>query len=158
MFTTANSLPFASLTLSYGTSRGRDTYGYNIVRLHDNATGKVYKTIGGGYDMVGTVLADWLCDVMQQELQAIAGDAYYQVKKKDGLCYGHAQALYGMYAYYNEDGTINKVSVDGACGESSVIAIAKAIGLDVTYKTEKRRSKGFVRTGFYVSVAKKDGE
>lgn len=152
MFTTKNSLPFVSLKLSWAVSRGRDTYGYNICRLDDSATGKRYKTCGGGYDMVGTVLADWLADVMQDELKAIANDAYYQVKKKDGACYGHSNALYGMYAYYNEDGTINKVSIDGACGESSVIKIAEALGLRVEYDTQKKRN-GFERVGFFVSKA-----
>lgn len=46
-----------TLTISTGTSRGRETHGYPIVRLRDSETGKLYRCMGGGYDMVGIVLA-----------------------------------------------------------------------------------------------------
>jgi hypothetical protein len=119
------------LTLSWGISRGKDTFGYNIRRLRDDATGKRYRCMGGGYDMTGTVFADWLTDVYQDRLRAIREQAYYHYALKP--LEGYAQlipndnGLYGMYAY--DDGS---VSVDGACGLNSVISIAKAIGLDVS--------------------------
>jgi hypothetical protein len=50
------------LNISWSVSRGQDTYGYNICRLDDTRTGKRYHLNGGGYDMIGTVLGDWLED------------------------------------------------------------------------------------------------
>lgn len=148
MFTPNRNMSFVTLSLSWSTSKGRDTYGYNICRLDDEATGKRYKTCGGGYDMVGTVLGEWLQDVMQQELMFFAElnktalvDAYHTYKKHPDL--------YGLFF----DMEKNVARVDGGCGESSVIKIAEALSLIVEYKTEKKRVKGAVRVGFYVSKA-----
>ena len=46
------------LELRWSISKARDSYGWNIVTLIDYD--KKYKTCGGGYDMTGTVFADWL--------------------------------------------------------------------------------------------------
>lgn len=64
------------LDLSWSTSRGRDTYGWNICRLDDTSTGKRYRCNGGGYDMAGTVFADWMQATYQQELRAISDRAH----------------------------------------------------------------------------------
>ena len=122
-----------TLSISWSTSRGVDTYGYNICRLDDNRTGRRYRTCGGGYDMIGTVIGEWLADVYQSELQAIghlAGVYYskaggYQSRRSaDGLGLVRAY-LYGMTR--NDD--TGRVTLDGACGTSTMIAIAEAIGL-----------------------------
>jgi hypothetical protein len=114
------------LTLSWSTSRGRDTYGYNICKL-TTPGGKTYKTMGGGYDMVGTVLADWLCDVHQDRLRGLSERAYYDYKgnpepgadvRRDGL-YGLVRAGSGV------------MRVDGACGVDSVVRIAEAAGVRI---------------------------
>lgn len=59
------------LSITWSTSRGRDTYGYNICRLDSSNTGRRYRCNGGGYDMVGTVVADWLCAEHQTRLTAL---------------------------------------------------------------------------------------
>ena len=38
-----------TVLFTYGTSRGRDTYGYNIVTLTSSAQGKKFRAMGGGY-------------------------------------------------------------------------------------------------------------
>ena len=63
------------LEISWTISRGRDTCGYNICRLDDSISGKRYRTLGGGYDMIGTVVADWFEDQYQDKLQALRTDA-----------------------------------------------------------------------------------
>lgn len=126
------------LNLSYGTSRGRETYGYTIVSLVDTDTGKRYRCMGGGYDMMGTVFGEWLEDVHQAALQAIGPQAYYI-----GATVQDA-GLYGMR--YRPDGT---VTLDGACGINSMERIAKAIGLSVRHLTTKRGHT----TGFVVELA-----
>ena len=109
------------LVLSWSVSKGRDTYGYNICRLDDRNNGKRYRTMGGGYDMIGTVFGDWLETCYQEELMQIKdqSDRFYNERHylNDNSEKG---TFYGM--------TYNKVkdcvSLDGACGIESIIRIA----------------------------------
>ena len=126
------------LDLSWSTSRGQDTYGYNICRLDDSR--KRYRCMGGGYDMIGTVFGDWLADMYAPEITALfdtraSVDAEYAVKG-----YRKIPDLYGVTM--SPDG---KVHYDGACGIESMIRIAEAIGLQVqqTY-SRKGRTTGFI--------------
>lgn len=48
------------LALKWTVSRARDTHGYNVVTLTDTSTDRSFRAIGGGYDMEGTVFAEWL--------------------------------------------------------------------------------------------------
>ena len=124
---------YAHLALSWSTSRGRDTYGYNIARLDDTDTRHRFKTCGGGYDMVGTVFGQWLAARFQPELCAMVSDAvdYTGSHKK------HPR-LYGLF--FGPDGAY----CDGACGIESMIRIAEHIGLKVrrTYN-RKGHTTGF---------------
>ena len=127
------------LALSWGISRGRETYGYNICRLRDDSTGKVYRCMGGGYDMVGTVFGQWLEDVHAEALANIADDrAYYVWGGGAGHeVTGKPDALYGM-TLSRPRPNYSVVSLDGGCGIESMLRIAEAIGLEVT--REYRRS------------------
>lgn len=145
------------LELTWSTSRGRDTYGYNICKLSTGYRGKTYRTCGGGYDMTGTVLGDFIEAEYQDRLQEISGRA--------GAMYGKNMpytsvdrsgpdahiALYGM--------TVNldtgHVSIDGACGVSSVQRIGEAIGLQ--FRATLSARKGHV-TGYIVSDARDNAE
>ena len=98
------------LTMTWSTSRGRDTYGWNICSLKGGA--KTYRTMGGGYDMEGTVLADYLEAEHQEALQRLAKDKAQAIK-----LYGK---LYGMTALSN-----GQVLLDGACGLSSIKTLQK---------------------------------
>lgn len=104
--------PSKYLTLTWGISRGEYTYGYTICTLTDDQ-GKAYRTKGGGYDMEGVVLADWLCHRYQAELLA------------------NREAVLALYGTYEQDGAIG---MDGACGVNSVIKVMRAIGLKVRYE------------------------
>lgn len=147
------------LTLSWSISRGRDTYGYNICRL--DAPGyyvkgayqqaERFKTMGGGYDMVGTVIGDWLESRYQDRLMLIhersahlyrIGHGFNGNEKRD-----MSNTLYGMTAHIDENGHPNKITLDGACGDSSMEAIAKAIGLRWSFTCNR---KGH-RTGLMVT-------
>lgn len=114
-----------SLKLSWSVSKGRDTYGYNICRLDDTQTGKRFRCSGGGYDMVGTCLAQWLVEYYQDELKAAEITNLYGVREWQG-----------------------KITVDGACGVSSVIRIINAIGFDVqeVYNKKKGGIDSFIIT------------
>lgn len=130
------------LILKHSTSRAQETYGYNRITLTDTTTGKKYSTVGGGYDMVGTVFAEWLQDNCQADLLAIAHKAYYTCSQKylsynDNPC---QIKLYGMTAYTHKE----YVGLDGACGLECMLTIAKAIGLGVQRQVDnKGRLIGF---------------
>lgn len=55
------------LIFKFSTSRGRDTYGWNIVSLYVDGV-KVAHQCGGGYDMRGAALGDWIEKEFQAEL------------------------------------------------------------------------------------------
>jgi hypothetical protein len=132
------------LVISWSTSRGRDTYGYNICRLDDRNNGKRFRTLGGGYDMIGTVFGDWLEENYQDELRKIPARAY---SRFDGERFvGEKGDLYGMTLYL-KDGSIR---LDGGCGIRAMLDIAKAIGLEVEQEVDRR--KGHL-VGFYVEPA-----
>jgi hypothetical protein len=126
------------LTISWAISRGRDTYGYNICRLDDNTTGKRYRCMGGGYDMQGTVLGDWLEDTHQAELMAIANRFSTYAPETKFVRNEAPDALYGG-THYIEKGCVR---LDGATGLESMIRIAEAIGLEVETSYGKRRGQG----------------
>lgn len=116
-----------SLRLKWTTSRGRDTYGWNIVTLTDETTGRKYRANGGGYDMTGTVFASWLLDVARVELLALPADVeFYGLRRHAG----------------------GGLSLDGACGLESMLTIARAIGADVT-RTHDRKGN---TTGWIVTL------
>lgn len=135
------------LSISWGVSRGRDTYGYNICRLDDRNNGKRYRTCGGGYDMIGTVFGHWLQDVYQDRLFELVKNLmrYPEAFSQYGSLPGWIQFkdLYGMIYKTNS----GKVSLDGACGIGSMRRIAEAIGLDVQWEGNR---KGHT-IGFFVS-------
>lgn len=125
------------LTLKWSVSRARDTEGYNIRTLVDDATGKRYRCNGGGYDMTGTVFAEWLTDVHQERLLAIADQAhavYNGADRTDRV--QNERGLYGM-TYY-PGGSPHYVHLDGGCGIESMVRIAKAAGLDVQRVYDRR--------------------
>ena len=120
------------LSLSWSVSRGRETYGYNICRLDDTNTGERFRTIGGGYDMVGTVVAEWLVKNYQTELQALCNSLEGSSYASTG--WTQYKSFYGMFK--KADGG---VIVDGACGLDSVRKIANVIGLTWSQVLDKRR-------------------
>lgn len=122
------------LEIKYTVSRGRDTYGYNIVSLID--VDKKYKASGGGYDMVGTVFADWL-------------EANYHDRLHKLLEIHIGEPDNGFYGLFLRS---TGVVLDGACGFDCIKRIAQAIGLEI--KTIWKRNHGYT----YIIVDDKKGE
>lgn len=127
------------LVLSWSTSKGRDTYCYNICRLDDRNNGQRFRTIGGGYDMIGTVFGQWLQANYQDQLQAIKDRAHQEYTEENSFrrYIDSKERLYGMTYNFKD----NNVSLDGVCGLECMIRIAEAIGLEVErdYITKGRR-------------------
>lgn len=127
------------LALRYGTSRARNTMGYPTVRLRDVDTGASFGCMGGGYDLIGTVFADWLEATHQGALRLIADQAYASGSR------GIGSGLYGMSV--RDDGG---VVLYGACGLSAMVRVAEAIGLQVRQHFDDQAGR---TTGFEVTPA-----
>ncbi|ECY3719617.1 TPA: hypothetical protein H1S97_004351 [Salmonella enterica] len=136
------------LSLSWSVSKGRETYGYNICRLDDRNNGERFKCMGGGYDMVGTVFADWLCANYQERLLAIKDRASH-VFPIDGAHHpaNKPDSLYGM-RYHEKD---NRVDIDGACGLDCVLRIAELIGLDIDREYIAKGRRRGETVGWFIS-------
>ena len=69
-----------NLKIRWGTSRGRDTYGYTTCSLFETQGGWANKKIascnGGGYDMKGTVLGDWIAKRFPSRLRELKEEFY----------------------------------------------------------------------------------
>ena len=124
-----------NLHITWSTSRGRDTYGYDICRLDDSVTGKRYKCIGGGYDMIGTVLADWFSATYQGALRKLVSDNKASLEDCGYTVPGYRKLreYYGLTVHPN-----NRVELDGACGVSSIISIIRACGFDVQWIGDRK--------------------
>lgn len=105
-----------NLEIKHSVSKGRETYGYNIITLIDGE--EKYKTCGGGYDMVGTVFAYWL---QQNHMKAIIDKLTPYERDNRGEYYG----------FFVDKTFSNKYYLDGGCGIDSIMRIAKAIGLEI---------------------------
>lgn len=121
------------LSISWSISRGRETDGYNICRLDDSDTGKRFRCMGGGYDMTGTVFGEWLQETYQERLAGIRQLAAARYSDGKRIRNDAPEALYGMVDHVG-----GRVSVDGACGISSMERIAKEIGLSVRHIVNRR--------------------
>lgn len=114
----------STIEITKGTSRGKDTYGYALVTLYHDGV-KISSCNGGGYDMAGTVLGEWIKKNFSAKL------------KKFSSNYGTGDTVKGFYGlvFYKDDGKRVheygkdvKVSVDGACGWSAMMRILEACG------------------------------
>lgn len=133
------------LSLTWTISRAADTYGYNRVTLKtEDYPARKFVALGGGYDMVGTVFADWLSESFQDRLLSIATQAHCTVTAA-GREYNdnHSASFYGMTFYVEDD----RIRLDGGCGLSSIERIAEAIGLTVKHTLTPRGAvTGFIIT------------
>lgn len=144
------------LEFKWTVSRGRDTYGYNICTLRDRF-GKRLARCGGGYDMKGTCLGQWIQGAFQAELIALAQADSQAFAIYDEKGYRHpdpqseyrpSEKLYGCCAHW-QAGKLDHVSLDGGCGFSSMRDILNAIGLDLKWLHETKK------TDLYEVVAKR---
>ena len=100
-----------TLTIYRRTSRGKYTYGFPIVGIIDENTGARHRTIGGGYDMVGTVIGMWLNKNYSDRLQNVDS---------------------------SEFSAVNNGVVNGVCGRATIYKIANTIGLKMVETWNER--------------------
>lgn len=131
------------LSISWSTSKGRDSYGYNICRLDSANTGKRYKTCGGGYDMLGTVFGQWLMSEHMAELKTLVSG--FELEDCDYVVKGFKRPKNGFYGLtIRPDGSI---SLDGGCGLSCVQTIGDALGFSFKWLgNRKGHTVGYIVT------------
>jgi len=132
------------LSVTWGISKARDTYGYNRVQVQDTETGKRFSACGGGYDMLGSAFGEWLQKTHQELLLChanMAHDICEQMEQgKPWARTENRQGLYGMTL--NTRQGVQDISLDGGCGLDCMIRIARAIGLTVDpIKTYNRKGQ-----------------
>jgi hypothetical protein len=146
-----------ALHFKWTISRGRDTYGYNICTLLVDGE-KVAKTCGGGYDMQGTALGEWLQNAYSFQLNGLFMEeivafkerpfnendyrSKHKLKDKDGNEY------YGASLFEKRGGKMRLI-LDGGCGFSSIERIANAIGIKLKWNKE---SDNYKNHSFYTAI------
>jgi hypothetical protein len=139
------------LSIKHGISRAADSYGYNRITLSDTLTGHKFVVSGGGFDMTGSLLGEWMEAHMQDRLDALQPGTKTVggwPRPLYGISYKGAKSASG-YEYTG-------ASVDGACGQSSMVEVARACGIviEAVYDRGTRNAK---HIGFDVrTVAQKE--
>lgn len=139
------------LTFSTSTSRGHDTYGYPIMKLKASRTGEVFKCMGGGYDMIGTCLGQYIKSLTDEyaEIRQALTTAMVKQAKEGHLPYG----LTVRGEIKKKDGSFNLTKIkenilngdfylEGGCGENCMIRIAESMGLIINSDYQRSTRKG----------------
>lgn len=126
------------LQTRWSVSRGRDTYGYNICSLYVDGK-KVASCNGGGYDMEGTVIGDWLMFAFQDRLLKYCRENFPEGKTS-------GQPFSGVSYYTVESHGKESVHCDGAAGKNAMENIASAIGIKFQWKGETKNSSNWIVT------------
>jgi len=139
----------STLHFKWTISRARDSYGYNIVTLKVNDI-KKSACNGGGYDMMGTVLGNYIARTFKDELVKKTKEEFYGLtfhdpnydpgkhKLKNGKTVeqaeedGESLGLDRYQAFYSASSklpTKNHVipSMDGACGMGCMETIMREV-------------------------------
>lgn len=150
------------LHFKWTVSRGRDTYGNRICTLFVDGK-KSGRCMGGGYDMKGTSLGEWLqkeyqtelCQLFSNEIKYLEVDnaaRSYNTEEGAKIKYIKAEKFYGAIIYQNTKNLSVSVSLDGACGFESMQRIAEAIGIQIKWNP---MSNEFKNHSFYTASINK---
>jgi len=146
------------LSVTWGISKARESYGYNRVQVQDTETGKRFSACGGGYDMLGSAFGEWLQKTHQELLLAYSDLAHDICEQYDhGKPWArqtNRQGLYGMTL--NTRQGLQDISLDGGCGLDCMLKIAKHIGLELMpVKSFNRKGQCTGVIGWHVSTKAK---
>lgn len=146
------------MDFKFTTSRGKNTYGYNICTLWVDDT-KVGTCTGGGYDMKGTSFSQWLetkyqdrlLALFKSDIESINDSDYIQYKNEKKVLRKECNSFYGAIIVREKD--TFKIVLDGACGFSSMDNIARAIGINLKWNA---RSNSLKNNDLYTAIINKD--
>lgn len=142
-----------TLKFKWTVSKARDSYGYNICSLWVDGQ-KVSSCNGGGYDMQGTALGNWVEKEFQDKLLKLTKEFYglsfhnpnynpgnaiidkqtVAEREKEGKSLGleRYQAFYSASSKIPTEKHVIPV-IDGACGFSQVEKILNAVGYQLEF-------------------------
>jgi hypothetical protein len=123
-----------TITIRWGTSRGQNSYGYTTCSLRNDRGQKIAACNGGGYDLKGTVLGDWIAKTFAKELMALRLE---EMPKEHSL---GRQGFYGL-TYHNPNFNPGKAVIGKDCDDRTMggsegqtveqaEAAGKSMGLD----------------------------
>ena len=118
-----------AIEIRYTTSRGAETYGWDICTLRIDGR-RVASCKGGGYDMRGTCLADWIKKQFPNELRRLSPANYYGLSFRDPRAKTHRKHWRPGYV----------VGLDGGCGWNSMERILNAFGFHLVWRGESAKS------------------
>jgi len=131
-----------NLKFKWTTSKARDSYGYNICTLFVNNERRT-RCNGGGYDMQGTCLGNWIARQFEKKLLEFKKDFYGLTfhdpdwKPSEEIIereeQGKSLGLERYQDFYKQSSKLSTKKhtipqIDGACGFSSVSNILNHIG------------------------------
>ena len=152
-----------TLEVKWATSRAQDTYGYTVCTLYVDGV-KVARCNGGGYDLEGTVLGDYIAAAFPDRLRkvktALYGLTFHdptfdpgKAEAENGKTVEEAEAAgesLGLARYQAFYAASSKVptkrhtapDIDGACGTAK--DIARAVGLTIKQVARTNRNTIYV--------------
>lgn len=144
-----------NLHFKWTISRGSNTSGQNICTLWVDGN-RVARTLGGGFDMEGTVLGEWLQKEYQCELhnlmvangiRRMPNYNSYETGKGTVYCYALPE-FHGMTYYVGPDQS-SWIILDGGFGFPAMEIIAEAIGIKLK---RNPASKRYENHNFYTAI------
>lgn len=120
-----------TLLFKWTVSKGKDTYGYNICSLWVNNK-KLTSCNGGGYDMKGTVLGNWIAHRFKDEIVKL--EIPWSVRNGKEI-----QEYYGL-SFHNPNYDPGKAIIDGQTVAERE-KTGKSIGLERYQAFHKASSK-----------------
>ena len=125
------------VTVRYGISRGRDTYGYTTCTLTVEGKGRRASCCGGGYSLIGACLGEWLQRDFADQLQGLDLGRL----AKSGI------DTYGLFFWDKSTGKSaarwkegRAVHVQGAAGEQSMMNILRILGYNLIQAGQTRNT------------------
>jgi hypothetical protein len=105
-----------TLTIRWGVSRGRNTYGYTTCSLRNGSGKRLAACNGGGYDMEGTVVGDWVARTFREELLALKEGDFPD--RRTGRREGGPE-LYGL-TFHDPDYDPGKATIGQDCHDRTL--------------------------------------
>ena len=152
------------LIFKWTVSKGRNTYGYTICSLWIDGT-KVSSCNGGGYDMKGTALGNWIATTFETELLKLRGeyrglsfhDPNYNPGEKiienqtiaEREKEGKSLGLERYQSFYSDSSNIPTGRhviplLNGACGFNEMENILNSMGYALRYISETKNSTTYL--------------
>lgn len=115
------------VTVRWGISRGRDTYGYTTCTLSVEGKGRRASCCGGGHSLIGACLGEWLSRDFADQLKALDLGRL----EKAGISL-HGLSFWGLFGRglprWKEGAALH---VQGGCGEGAMHRIIQALGYNL---------------------------